>query len=417
MTDPTAADRDFELDLTAMAHGGSAIGRHEGRAVFVPYAIPGERVRARLTHDRGRFAMAEVIEVLQASPSRVTPRCPHFGPGLCGGCHLQHIDYAAQLDLKRQIVIDQMTRIGGFSEVQVLPMLPSPDPWRYRTHSTLHATPEGALGFVTTDDQHIIEIEECHIIRPELMELLETLDLEGMATLDRVRLQVGTAGEDRLIALSTHDDLTPEITLDLPVSVAFLPAEAAPYTLIGQDYVTYTLKGRHFRVRAGGFFQVNLAQAERLIDLVIDFLALTGTERVLDLYAGVGLFTAFIAANAAAVTSVESYLPAVEDAELNLSDFPGIALSAGAVEDVLPHLEGHYDAAVVDPPRAGMEGAALDELAALAPTRIVYVSCDLATFARDAKRLAAKGYHLGAIQPIDMFPQTASIELVAVFTR
>lgn len=407
----------FELELTAMAHGGGAIGRHDGRIIFVPYAIPSELIRARITQDRGRFANAEVVEVLQPSPSRVEPRCPHFGPGMCGGCQLQHIDYATQLELKRQVVIDQMTRIGGFAEVIVLPTLPSPDPWRYRSHVTLHATREGFLGFVTTDDQHIIEIEECHIIRPELQTLLDTLDFEGMDTLDRVRLQVGSASEDLMIAVSTLDDLTPDITLDIPVSVAFLPSEDPPYALIGTEAVTYQIKGRAFRVRAGGFFQVNVPQAEALVDLVLARLALTGRERVLDLYAGVGLFTAFIAPLAAEVTAVEAYYPAVEDAEQNLVDFPAVTLAVGAVEDVLPQLEGRFEAAVVDPPRAGMEGIALDALAALKPEKIVYVSCDLATFARDAKRLVGKGYVLGEIQPVDMFPQTASIELVATFTR
>ena len=417
MTDQRPIDKtDFELTLTAMAHGGSAIGRHNGRAIFVPYAIPGERITARLTQDRGRFATAEVIEVLEAAPSRVTPRCPYFGQGLCGGCQLQHIDYAAQLELKHQIVIDQMTRIGGFQNLDVQPVIASPDPWQYRTHTTLHATQEGELGFISTDDQHIIPIDECHIIRPELLDLLNTLNLEDMATLDRVRLQVGSDSSQRLIALTTHDGEIPEIEIDIPVSVVYL-TEDGPQLLIGLDTVDYTIKGRNFTVRAGGFFQTNLPQTEKLVDLVMAQLALTGTERVLDLYSGVGLFTAFIADRASAVVAVEGYEPAVEDAERNLGDAEHIELYAGAVEEVLPTLEGVFDAVVLDPPRVGVEGEALDALVALAPAKVVYVSCDLATFARDAKRLTGKGYTLTYVQPVDMFPQTASIELVATFLR
>jgi 23S rRNA (uracil1939-C5)-methyltransferase len=208
----------------------------------------------------------------------------------------------------------------------------------------------------------------------------------------------------------------PEIEIDIPVSVTYL-TEDGPQLLIGFDSVDYIIKGRKFTVRAGGFFQVNLRQAERLVDLVMDQLALNGGERILDLYSGVGLFTAFIADQASSVIAVEGYLPAVEDAERNLGNLNHVELYAGAVEDVLTTLEGQFDAVVLDPPRAGVAPEALDALVALAPTKIVYVSCDLATFARDAKRLASKGYTFTYLQPVDMFPQTASIELVAAFIR
>jgi 23S rRNA (uracil1939-C5)-methyltransferase len=413
---PTSAQSEFELDITTMAHGGAAIGRHQGRTIFVPYAIPGERVLVRIVQDRGRFANAKVISVVQAAPSRVSPRCPNFGPGLCGGCQLQHIDYPAQLDLKHGIVIDQMKRIGGFQDLAVHPVIPSPEPWRYRSNLTLHATEDGELGFVTTDDQHIIPIEECHIIRPELEELLDVLTLDDISTLDRVRMQVGSDSSQRVIGLTTHDGDIPQIEVESPVSVVML-TDNGPFLLIGSEVLTYTVHGHEFQVRAGGFFQVNLPQAERLVTLVMERLALTGKERVLDLYSGVGLFTVFIAEQAAAVTAVEGYLPSVEDAEINLKGAEHVEMIVGPVEEVLPRLDAEFDAVVLDPPRAGMDADALDALAALAPHKIVYVSCDLATFARDAKRLVSKGYLLHDLQPIDMFPQTASIELVAVFTR
>ncbi|MCC7207490.1 MAG: class I SAM-dependent RNA methyltransferase, partial [Anaerolineae bacterium] len=174
----------FELELTTMAHGGSAIGRHNGRAIFVPYAIPGERITARIVQDRGRFAMAEGVTLLEPSEARVYPRCPHFGPGRCGGCQWQHIDYPAQLDFKRQVVIDQLARIGGFQDAYVHPTLPSPDPWQYRSRVTFRLTDDGRLGFVATDDQHIIPIEECHIIRPELLDLFEQLQVEMRGALE-----------------------------------------------------------------------------------------------------------------------------------------------------------------------------------------------------------------------------------------
>ncbi len=411
MTDDT-----FELTLDEMVHGGQTLGRHAGRAIFVPYAIPGERILARLTDDRGRYAFAAGATLLEPSPHRVEPRCPHFGPGGCGGCHFQHIDYAAQPGYKRDVVIDQLTRIGGFSDPVVHPTLPSPDAWVYRHHATFHVDAEGSLCFVGTDNQTLIPIEECHIIRPELLDLFYELNLDGIPELDRVRLQSGSDG-DLMAILSTRDDEAPELEVTLPVSINFLLSDNEPVNLIGASHVTYTVRGRRFRVTAGGFFQVNLPQAAALVDLVLDRLDLRGSESVLDLYAGVGLFTAFIAERASLVTSVESYPPAVTDADENLADLDNIDLIEGNVEDVLPDLEGPFDAAVLDPPRTGLDVRALDALVAHAPGRIVYVSCEPSTLARDAKRLVKHGYRLVDVQPVDMFPQTYHIECVALMSR
>ncbi len=411
MTDDT-----FELTLDEMVHGGQALGRHAGRAIFVPYAIPGERILARLTDDRGRYAFAAGATLLEPSPHRVEPRCPHFGPGGCGGCHFQHIDYAAQPGYKRDVVIDQLTRIGGFSDPVVHPTLPSPDAWAYRHHATFHVDAESSLCFVGTDNQTLIPIEECHIIRPELLDLFYELNLDGIPELDRVRLQSGSDG-DLMAILSTRDDEAPELEVTLPVSINFLLSDNEPVNLIGASHVTYAVRGRRFRVTAGGFFQVNLPQAAALVDLVLARLDLRGGELVLDLYAGVGLFTAFIAERASLVTSIESYPPAVTDADENLADLDNIDLIEGNVEDVLPDLEGPFDAAVLDPPRTGLDVRALDALVAHAPGRIVYVSCEPSTLARDAKRLVKHGYRLVDVQPVDMFPQTYHIECVALMSR
>ncbi|HLY28289.1 MAG TPA: class I SAM-dependent RNA methyltransferase [Aggregatilineales bacterium] len=414
MTQSETSDvAEFELELTGMAYGGSAVGRHEGRAIFVPYAIPGERITARISQDKGRFAYAQGVTLLEGSEARVAPRCPHFGPGRCGGCHWQHIDYAAQLEFKQEVVRDQLARIGGLPDVTVNPTIASPDPWQYRSSVTLHLTAEGKLGFVSTDDQTVIPIQECHIIRPELFDLFESLDLEALAGLTQVKLQVGSDGEDRSVILSTEDDAPPEVESDIPASVNFLSADESPFTLVGSPHVQYTIRGRPFRVTAGSFFQVNLPQAEVLVDQVLTRLALKGTETVLDLYSGVGLFSAFIAAQASLVTAIESYPTAVDDAEFNLNDLENVDLIEGDVEGALAQIQEHYNAAVVDPPRAGIEGKALDELARLAPSKIVYVSCDPATFARDVKRLSTHGYRLLDVQPVDMFPQTYHVELVA----
>jgi 23S rRNA (uracil1939-C5)-methyltransferase len=411
-----SGEPEIELELTGMAHGGSALGRHNGRTIFVPYALPGERVTARITQDKGRYAYAEGVMMFNPSPDRVRPRCPHFGPGKCGGCHWQHIDYPAQLRFKEQIVRDQFARLGGLPDVRVLPIIASPDEWAYRDHVTFSLTPDGKLGFVATDNQTVIPIQECYIIRPELLDLFEQINLEDIPNLTRVRLQVGSDAADRLMLISTEDDQPPEVEIDFPASVNFLLSDNEPFNLIGSTHVNYTIKGRTFRVTAGGFFQVNLPQAETLVDLVLEALDLRGDESVLDLYAGVGLFTAFIAERASLVTSVESYPPAVTDADDNLHDFENIDLIEGSVEDVLFNLEGPFDAAVVDPPRQGLDREALEALIEHKPRTIVYVSCDPATLARDAKQLVAAGYTLDAVQPVDMFPQTFHIEAVTRFT-
>jgi len=407
----------IDLELTSMAHGGSALGRSDGRTIFVPYAIPGEQITARITQDKGRFAYAEGVTLYEPSPDRVRPRCPHFGPGRCNGCQWQHIDYPAQIKFKEQIMRDQFTRIGGMPDAPIRAAIPSPEAWAYRSHITFSLTPEGELGFVATDNRTIIPIRECHIIRPELLDLYQQLELEDLPDVNRVRLQVGTDPEDRMILISTVSDEPPEVEIDIPASVNFLLSDNEPFNLIGATHVRYTIKGREFRVTAGGFFQVNLPQAEVLIDMVLDRLALQGTESVLDLYSGVGLFTAFLAERAAMVTSIESYPPAVSDADENLIDFENVELIEGSVEEVLGSLEGPFDAVVLDPPRQGLDEEALTALMTHNPRIIVYVSCDPSTLARDAKRLNAGNYYLREVVPVDLFPQTYHIEAVATFIR
>jgi len=406
----------IELTLDEMVHGGNALGRYRGRPIFVPYAIPGERIRARITDDRGRFAFAQGVTLLEPSAARVRPICPHFGPGRCGGCAFQHIAYEAQPDFKRDVVIDQLKRLGGFRNPDVHPTIPSPDAWAYRSHTTFQIDDAGRMCYIGTDGRSLIPIEECHIIRPELVELFEELSLDDIPQLDRVRLQVGSDGATMVI-LSTKDDEAPSLEVDLPVSINFLLSDNEPVNLIGSSHTDYIVHGRRFRVTAGAFFHPNIPQVEHMVDAVLERLNLTGSEAVLDLYAGVGTLTAFMAERAALVTSVESYPPAVTDADENLADLDNVDLIEGGVEAVLPELDEQYDAAVVDPPPSGMDGHALDALAAIGPRTLVYVSADPASLARDGKRLAQKGYRLVDVQPIDMAPQSYQIQSVAHFTR
>ncbi len=405
----------IELELTAMAHGGSALGRHGRQTVFVPYTIPGERIEARIIEDRGRVAFAEGVRLLDASVDRVYPVCKHFGAGRCGRCHWQHIAYDAQLLLKQDVLADQLERVGGFHDFEVLPAIPSPLEWGYNDHMTMVAGENGVPGFLSTDGERVIVIDECHIIHPDLLALYESLDLQ-FDGLRRLRLQRGSDGHMMLI-LTMADDQAPELETDMPASVNMLLADNEPLNLIGDSHSRYEVGGRVFRATAGSDFRANVAQLPNLIEAVLNALALTGGEAVLDLYAGVGLFSAFIAPHAGLVTLVESYPPAVTDAEENLADFEHIDLIEGAVEDVLPALDEAYDAALLDPPADGLSTAALDQIAALNIPRLVYISSDPATLARDCKRLAAQGYTLATVQPVDFAPQTYYIDAIAVLNR
>jgi 23S rRNA (uracil1939-C5)-methyltransferase len=415
------AKHTIELDITDAVHGGNGLGRHKGRPIFVPYTIPGERITARIVEDKRSYAHAEGVELIKASPDRVQPECPHFGPGRCGGCHLQHMNYAAQLRYKRDVVLDQLKRLGGIKKPDkvVRDVIASPDPWGYRSRASFHITPEGKLGFVSTDPPRIEPVEWCYILDPRAMALLEATDLDT-THIEQMQVVMGSDGEGMLI-LSTDDDLAPALQADTPISVNLLLSDNEPVNLIGDSHSYFTIKDRTFRVTAGGFFQINLPVAAMLVDLVLERLNLKGTESVLDLYAGVGLFSAFIAEQAALVTVVESYPPAVTDADENLAEFEHVDLFEGGVAPVLESLiedgEGPYDAVVVDPPRAGLEPAVIDALVEIAAPTLVYVSCDPATLARDIKKLKKQGYTLRHVQPVDMFPQTYHIETVTLLTR
>ncbi|MBU0703656.1 MAG: 23S rRNA (uracil(1939)-C(5))-methyltransferase RlmD [Chloroflexi bacterium] len=405
---------DFTLQLTTITHGGAALGRHEGRVIFVPYALPGETVRVEIVEDKGRFAFARLAEVLEPSPDRITPPCPYFGPTGCGGCQWQHVDYQAQLRLKAEIIADQLTRIGKVAAPLVRPTLPDGSGWAYRNHAQFHPAPAGGLGFQATASNDTTAIEECLILHPLLADLYATLDLD-LAGLLRLSLRAGTATGDRMLLFEMAQDLPPSLEIDIPVSCVMLLSDDRHANLIGRNHITETVAGHTYRISAPSFFQVNTPQAAQLVRLVLEYLDLRGGETVLDGYCGVGLFTTHLAERAGLVVGVELAPAAVADLLENSAGFDNVEFIEGPIEAVLPDLDVSLDAAIVDPPRAGVDRFALDALVASHPARLVYVSCDPATLARDAKRLAHAGYSLVEVQPVDMFPQTYHVESVALF--
>ncbi len=416
----------LELSVTSLSHAGEGVARHEGRVTFVPFALPGERVRAELIEEKKGFARARLLEVLTPSPDRCEPRCPHHfsisSPqsftSACGGCQLQHLAYPAQLAFKQGRISEQLVRVGGWAEAEaralVRPTLPAPQPFGYRNQMQFALTSEGRPGLRGALSPAVVPIRECPIAAPAVMELLARLNIESAPEIERLTLRVGA--DDELVVFEARTG-APELETDLPVSVALLRPDGASLALAGRDYLIETVKGRDFRISAGSFFQVNTPVAERLVDEVLAALDLPAGATVLDVYCGVGLFSAFIAPLAARVIGIESFEPAVDDAAVNLEAFENVEIYNAPAEAVLPLLAGRVDAAVLDPPRAGCALAVLESLIALAPARLVYVACDPATFARDAGRLVAGGYRLDGVQPLDMFPQTYHVESVARFSR
>lgn len=413
----------LELAIQNLNHAGEGLARHAGRVVFVPYALPGEIVRAEIIQAKKGFARARLLEVITPAPERIPPSCRHYfsldpgrGPARpCGGCQLQHLAYPAQLAFKQSQVAEQLRRVGGLADPPVRPARPAATPWGYRNHLQFALMADGRLAYKAAGSDAAVPIQECPIAEPGLMDLFGRLKFESVPDVQRVSLRAG-AEADQLLIFEAEAD-APELELDLPASAALLRPDGAALALAGRDYLVITVKGRDFKVSAGSFFQVNTAVAELLVDEVLAALDLHGGETVLDLYCGVGLFSAFLAPRAGRLIGVEAFEPAVEDAAVNLDEFENVEIYCAPVEDVLPGLEAAPAAVVADPPRAGLGPAVVAALLRLGAPRLVYVSCDPATLARDARQLAAGGYRLDYVQPLDMFPQTYHVECVARFIR
>ncbi len=405
----------IELRLTTPAYGGTTLGRlPDGRAVFVPFALPGERVLVRLREEKRGHAQAELVEVLEAAGERIPAPCPHFG--LCGGCHYQHLAYPEQLKLKTAILGEQLSRLGGLSQPPVRPCVPSPKPFHYRNTVQFHLTATGQLGFVQADSQAVFPVERCLLPETAINEVWPQLDFEEQPTIERIGLRLGA--EDELQIILESDDLQPpEISVEgLPVSVAHL-SPAGVLTLAGSPVVRMVIGERSFQVSAGSFFQVNQAMAEAMVEHVLELAQASPEMTILDVYCGVGLFSAFLAERAGRVIGIESSPNACEDFVENLDEFENVELYEATAEQALGQIHLQPELVVVDPPRAGIERRALDSLLHLNPKRLIYISCDPATLARDARRLGQGGYRLRQVTPFDLFPQTYHIESVSLWER
>jgi 23S rRNA (uracil1939-C5)-methyltransferase len=406
-----------DILLTTLAYGGDAMGRLEdGRAVFVPFGLPGERVRVRLAEEKRGFARGELVEILEASPYRIIPRCKHFGT--CGGCHYQILPYEEQLRAKREILRDQLTRIGRIENPPVQDTVASPNPWNYRNHVQFHVTEEGKLGYVgsgTSFAKGIIPITECHLPEESINSLWPQLEFEADTNIERVSLRAGR-NDDLMLVLESDSPESPELEIEAEISVAHVFEENA-VVIAGIDHIMLPVLERDFRVSATSFFQVNTVMAEKMVQHLLAYLPVSLTTTLLDVYCGVGLFSAFLASKCERVIGIESSPSASEDFSFNLDEFDNVELYEGLAEEVIPYLKAKPEIVLVDPPRAGLEKRVVDGILELSPQVIAYVSCDPSTLARDSKRLIEGGYKLKQVTPFDLFPQTYHIESISIFER
>jgi 23S rRNA (uracil1939-C5)-methyltransferase len=453
---PVRNGEDVEVRIDSLAYGGNGVGRVDGFVVFVRGGLPGDLVRARATKVKRGFAEAVRTELLEPGPGRVEAQCRHFGT--CGGCRFQDLAYERQLDAKHAQVRDALVRLGRFSDPPLEPIVPARSVYRYRNKLEYSFAPSGAadatglvLGFHRAGRwDEVIDVEEC-LLTTELgnavrdavaawarSEGLEPYDQdtqsgylrhlvvrEGRNTGQLLVLLVTAPGE-RFDADFLIETLTrfPEVRSihwavnDRPAEVTNLPTKR----LWGDEWIEEELLGLRFRVRPNAFLQTNTEMAETLYTLARDAAALTGGERVYDLYCGTGTIGLALAAGADSVWGVEiseeSVACAIENAEANgIGNARFFAGNVGQSLEELAERAGRPDVVVVDPPRAGLAGKALRRTGALGAPRLVYVSCNPTTLASDLAVLRDDyGYELGRCTPVDMFPHTPHIESVSVLT-
>jgi len=401
---PSGAGEVLELTLSGVAQGGWCVARDTGgRVVFVRHALPGERVRARVTDATATFARADAIEVLQASPDRVEPRCAHARPGGCGGCDWQHADLAAQRRLKSEVIRDQLRRIAGVErDVTVEPVPGDDEGLGWRTRVRFSVGPDGTAGLLAHRSHDVIAVGNCPIAHP----LIHEADVTGRRWEARsVEVVVSPASGERTVIV------TP------------------PGTASG--HLRQQAAGRSWRVSAEAFWQVHPGAADTLAGAVLDTLRPQPGDVALDLFCGAGLFAGALAAQVGpggAVIAVDADRAAVRDARHNLRGTPWARVYAGDVARVLAR--GGWPQpgiAVLDPPRPGASRRVIERL--LTPRvagrrrpgrrslrRVAYVSCDPATLARDIAVFAEHGWRLAGLRAFDAFPMTHHVECVAALT-
>jgi 23S rRNA (uracil1939-C5)-methyltransferase len=443
---------ELRLTIDRLTYGGGGVGLHGGMAVFLDGVAAGETVRARVRKVHRRHIDAELVAVEHESPDRVQPRCRHVADG-CGGCTWQHVSYPAQLVAKADAVRDSLARIGGFRDLAIRPILPAPDEFHYRNKMEFAFHPDGTLGLHPRGGWYeIFHLEQCHIAprlaasivratqdlvetrgsslyHPKLRQgLLRGLIVRQSRATGEILLGIVTSpgdlahAEDLAARLAAVDPCIKGVVRSIHSSVESSAPPSETVLLHGRDFITEVVAGLRFRIHVDTFFQTNSAQAERLVELVKTLAGDVADAEVVDVYCGVGLFSLALAAAGARVTGVEIVEAAVEAARRSATDngLGSLEFHAGDARKVLAEVLPAGLAPkvlVLDPPRAGAGGKVMRRIARACPQRIVYVSCNPTTLARDLVELGPFGYQIAAVQPIDLFPQTYHVETVVALER
>lgn len=450
---PVQRNQVVELNIHGLGHTGEGVGKYEGFTVFVPGALPGETVKAKITKVQKTYSNGRLLDIVSGTPDRAEAPCPIFDK--CGGCHLQHMSYEAQLRYKRQSVVDAMERIGKLENVKVHETLGMENPWEYRNKAQV---PLGeidgrlAVGFYAPRSHDIIEMESCGIQHPynddivhttkEIMQELGIKHYDEESGRGLVRHIIGRVGfhtGETMVVLVTNgrkipngDVLVSRLQQRVPHLVSIVQNINTESTnvifgdetliLWGKDTITDTIGDIKFDISARSFFQVNPIQTEVLYAKALEYAKLTGDETVIDAYCGIGTISLFLAQKAKAVYGVEIVPEAIEDARKNaqLNGMENVQFAVGEAEVVIPEWYSRgikADVMVVDPPRKGCDEKLLATIAEMKPERVVYVSCNPGTLARDLRYLEDNGYKTVEVQPVDMFPHTFHVECCSLLVR
>ena len=443
----------IELKVTGLGSSGEGVGKFEGFAIFAKGALTGEVVKVQLTQVKKTYALGKVVEILKASQERVKPICPIYEA--CGGCQLQHLSYAGQLREKQQQVKDALTRIGHLTNTEVLPTLGADNPLYYRNKMQFPVSElKGRLeiGCFAEATHRVVDVDNCYIqkeknnaIIPVVREWMKKYKISAYdedkqkGIVRHVMGRVGVHTGEVMVVLVTATNDVPHIKELVKMLKAEVPGVKSVVQNINKRHTNVilgektrlvagkeTIKDKvgtlKFNISSQSFFQVNSEQAEKLYNKAMEYAALTGEETVVDVYCGTGTITLFLAKHARQVYGIEIIPSAIEDAKKNAQDnhCGNANFILGDAAQKMPELVARGvkpDVVLLDPPRAGCEERVLASIVAVKPKRIVYVSCNPASLARDAAYLNKHGYAVLKAQPVDMFPQSHHVETVVLMSR
>jgi 23S rRNA (uracil1939-C5)-methyltransferase len=408
-----------------MAFKGYGVSRRNGKVVFVPYSATGDEGWVEIVEEKKNYSTGKLVEVLAPSSWRVEPPCPYFGR--CGGCQWQHIGYAQQVEQKKEILKNILTRLGGLKEIPSITAFPSPDPYDYRTRVQLKVKGE-KLGYYQERSHQLVDIERCPIAHPLVNEIIPLLRKEQflLSSIEEIEINVSPEeGKGVLIFYFLKPSREWETSVrqflkSHPLLKGIITLRERQTASVGKPHLNFTIPlNLTLRTSPGSFFQVNLKQNKKLIREVLEFSHGQRNERALDLYSGVGNFALPLAMVTQEVWGIEENAAAVKDARFNaqINGIENAGFIRGKVEDILKKWKKEKpDLIILDPPRTGCKGV-VDQVAGLRPKGIVYVSCEPTILARDLRLFSEKGYFLCELALIDMFPQTYHMEVVGLFTQ